>query len=435
MDVINKIRQHSFWTIDLVKGARIKKGYDELAFILEKYQDPVSKELRDSRLERLLTHIRTTVPYYENYPNLNSIADFPIVNKTLIRDNFDAFLSSKYYGVKLIAKHTSGSTGTPFQILQDKIKKLQNTVDTLYFAKRAGFEVGQKLVYVRRWNQFNSKNRLAAFVQNILIHPVSNLKDEEIAELLQQITVDKSPKGILSYASALTTICNYLNKINSPPLKANIKSIIAMSEYLSPEVKDQLLYYFGNAGVSRYSNVENGIIAQQFPGSSVFHINWASYLVELLELDSDRPVPYGAPGRIVITDLFNYCMPMIRYDTGDIGYMEADDPFNGAPYLRHVEGRKMDMIYNTQGELVTSFIINHLLKYDNIKQFQLIQMDHTSYIIKLNVDKDFNRKNNIIDEFKDYLGKDADIKVVYVEEIPLLNSGKRKLVINKMLTK
>lgn len=434
MDVINKIRQHSFWTIDLLKGSKIKNRYDELTFIIENYHHPESVNFRNSRLNKLLKHVSETVPYYSNYNELKQLEDFPIVNKTLIRDNFDCFMSTRFYGEKLISKYTSGSTGTPFRILQDKSKKLQNTVDTLYFASKAGFELGQKLVYVRRWNQYNNKNKLAAFVQNLLIHPVNNLKDEEIKGLINQMTSDKSSKGILSYASALASICSYLKKVESPPLRANVKSIVAMSEYLSPEVKEQLQYYFGVEAVSRYSNVENGIIAQQFPGSSAFHINWASYKVEVLELEADRPVPNGEPGRIVITDLFNYSMPMVRYDTGDIGYLKDGDPFNGAPYLYHVEGRKMDMIYDTKGELITSFIINHLLKYNNIRQFQLIQEGRASYVIKLNVYENFNQQDLIIAEFKDYLGKDADIKLDYVDEIPLLHSGKRKLVINKMLS-
>lgn len=434
MDVINKIRRDSFWVLDFLKGTQIKSRTEELSFILENYQHPDSKKLRNLRLEAILKHVGMTVPYYKNFQGLNKLEDFPIVDKNLIRDNFNSFLSREYDGKKLFPKYTSGSTGTPFRVLHDKNKKLQNTTDTLYFAEKAGFELGQKLVYVRRWDEFNSKNKLAVFAQNLLIHPVSNLKDEEIEGLMKKITTDKSPKGILGYASALTSICNYLHKIKSPPIEANIRSIIAMSEYLSPYVKEQLRYYFGVEGLSRYSNVENGIIAQQFPGESIFHINWASYVVELLDLESDDPVPFGSPGRIVITDLFNYGMPMVRYDTGDIGYMEDNDPFNGAPYLRQVEGRRMDMIYNTQGELITSYVTYHLLKYDNIKQFQLVQLDQTSYMIKLNVSKEFNQGDCIIDEFKTHLGEDADIKVVYVEEIPSLSSGKRKLVINKMIS-
>lgn len=435
MSVINTVRRQSFWAIDFLRGSEIKKRIQDITFILENYKNPQSVKLRALRLEKLISHAKETVPYYMEQRSARELSDFQVINKNLIRDNFDAFMSSEYTKEQLFSKRTSGSTGAPFQIFHHKSKKLQNTADTLYFAKKAGFQLGQKLIYLRNWGQNQSKNRFAAFMQNIYMHPVFNLKDEEIADLIQKITTDKSPKSMLSYASALTTICNYLCKIESPPLDVNMKSIIAMSEYLNPDIKEKLKYYFGVEGLSRYSNIENGIIAQQFPGSSIFHINWASYVVEILELDSNEPVALGKPGRIVITDLFNYCMPLIRYDTGDIGYMKNADPFNAAPYLEHVEGRKIDMIYNTKGELITSYITYRMSKYDKIKQFQFIQEERTTYIIKLNVFDDFNQQDYIVNDFKADLGQDANIRVVYVNDIPLLNSGKRKLVINKILDK
>lgn len=435
MSVINTVRRQSFWALDFLRGSEIKKRIQDIAFILENYKNPESIKLRALRLENLLSHAKETVPYYIQQNGSRLLSDYEVVNKKVIGENFDAFMSTKYKGAHLYSKHTSGSTGAPFKIFHHKSKKLQNTADTLYFAKKGGFELGQRLIYLRHWDQNNSKNKLAALVQNIVMHPVSNLTDHEISNLIQKITTDKSPKAMLSYASALTTICNYLKKVESPSLDANMKSIIAMSEYLSPDVKEKLRYYFGVEGLSRYSNIENGIIAQQFPGSSIFHINWASYVLEILELDSNDPVALGEPGRIVITDLFNYCMPLIRYDTGDIGYVKNGDPFNGAPYLEHVEGRKIDMIYNTKGELITSYVTYRMLKYDKIKQFQFIQEDRNTYIIKLNVYDEFNQQDYLVNDFRDDLGQDANISVVYVKDIPLLQSGKRKLVINNMLTK
>src|SRR5690606_40994527 len=192
MNVINTVRRQSFWTLDFLKGSKIKHRIQNISFILENYQDPKSAESRALRLENLIRHSKETVPHYMEQHEARELSDFPVINKNLIRENFDSFMSSKYYGEQLFSKYTSGSTGTPFRLYHDKQKKLQNTADTLYFAKKAGFELGQRLVYLRHWDQYNSKNRLAAFVQNILMHPVSNLKDKEISDLIQKITTDKN---------------------------------------------------------------------------------------------------------------------------------------------------------------------------------------------------------------------------------------------------
>ena len=182
--------------------------------------------------------------------------------------------------------------------------------------------------------------------------------------------------------------------------------------------------------VSRYSNTENGIIAQQKAHDSNFVINWASYYVEILNLNDDTPSNKGDIGRIVITDLFNYCNPLIRYDTGDIGCINFEA---SPPSFTKIEGRKTDIIYNTKGQIVSSFIIIDLLKYSQIKQSQLIQENQKEYTLKLNASKEVLKEDLIIKEFKSYLGKDAMIRILYVDEIPLLASGKRKQTLNNWM--
>ena len=189
-------------------------------------------------------------------------------------------------------------------------------------------------------------------------------------------------------------------------------------------------YYFDAPIVSRYSNMENGIIAQQEKNDSVFKINWASYYVEILDLKKDTPVKSGGLGRIVVTDLFNYGMPILRYDTGDLGVMEL----RGDTYcFTKIEGRKTDIILNTNGEIVSAFVWSSLNKYKNIRQYQLIQEEEKKYTLNLNTDTKFTKINGVIAECKNVLGNDAEITINYVDEIPLLASGKRKTTINKYI--
>ncbi|MHA7060065.1 hypothetical protein ACWGOQ_0022750 [Aquimarina sp. M1] len=118
---------------------------------------------------------------------------------------------------------------------------------------------------------------------------------------------------------------------------------------------------------------------------------------------------------------------MIRYDTGDIGTMDFDE--NNIPYLSSVEGRKLDVIYNTKGEIIPSHVSYKLCKYGDYKQFQLVQNGQKDYVIKLNTDKKVD-ENRMLKEYRGYFGQDANIKIEYVAEIPLLSSGKRREVFN-----
>jgi len=360
-----------------------------------------------------------------------TLSDFPVVNKTVIRNSERQFCSDRFDHKEVIPVVTSGSTGTPFRVFHDRNKKHRNSADTLYFASLAGFDIGNRLAYIKIWSEANKKSWLQSWMQNILILDVLKLGDSEIKGFIQEIESDKSNFGFLGYASALELICKYLDRHNYGTVNAKVKSVIAMSESLNDYTKATIPKYFGVPVVSRYSNLENGIIAQQeMNGSGRYLINRASYHVEILHMDKDSPVPDGQLGRIVITDFYNYAMPMIRYDTGDIGSIALGRD-GSKRYLDHVEGRKLDLLFDTQGNLVSSFIVyKNMWQYTEVIQYQLIQYGLKDYVMRLLIDKEFQKEQQLISEFKSYLGKDANFHLEYVSEIPLLASGKRKKIVN-----
>ncbi|RLD26019.1 MAG: CoF synthetase, partial [Bacteroidetes bacterium] len=273
------------------------------------------------------------------------------------------------------------------------------------------------------------KSPFLAWMQNIKMQDIFNLNDEALANLIKTLTKNNE-KGIISYASSLETVCKYLDKIESGSLDCNLNSIISNAEHLNEYTKKAIQKYFNTPVVSRYSNNENGILSQQnINGGDEFVINWASYFIEILKFDEDVPVKDGEFGRVIVTDLFNYCMPLIRYDTGDIACIETNS--DNIPVFKSVEGRKLDLVYNTSGEIISSLIIGSLMtKYSDLDQFQFIQVGKKDYVFKLTTKQKFDEESQLKNEFKEYLGKDSNITIEYIEEIPLLTSGKRRLVVN-----
>lgn len=430
--LLEKLRVKLFWFVDFLKGGNLKRHYKDVQFIMEQYDSDASKLKRDAHLDRLLKHATTTTPFYENLNNYSSLTDFPIVNKLFLVEKYEELQSKDYKNKANIKMSTSGSSGTPFTLQQDKNKKLRNTADTLYFAKQAGFNLGNRLYYFRKWSKKHQKNVLASFSTNIKMVNVTDFSDEYLAKFMDTFSKDPSHKAILGYSSALRDLCKYLDRINAEPINTNITSIIAMSEALSDYTRSALEKFFKKPVFSRYSNMENGMLAQQFLNKGdYFHINWASYHIELLHPDKDIPVSNGQLGRVVVTDLFNYCMPMIRYDTGDFAIMNTgDERFNKAPKFTKVEGRKMDVIFDTKGNPLSPFIVFQLEAFPELKQFQLIQEDQFNYTVKLNLEGTFHSEKELSQSLKIYLGNDAIITCKYVNEIPQLSSGKRRLTVN-----
>jgi len=426
------LRNKLFWMIDALKGGQVKTHRKDIANILENFDSPASIDRRDTLLKNLLIHASETTPYYQKYANSKKLQDFPVVNKTIIRDNFEAFQSSLYKDKPQFQISTSGSSGTPFKAYWDKNKVLRNRADTIYFQGITGYEIGQRLYYIRKWLSKYKGSKLTMAMRNIEMVNVSDFSDDYLANLIKTLETDSSTKMLLSYSSALRDICNYLQKIKAGPVNSDITSIIAMADELGDDTRIKLNYYFNAPVHLRYSNQENGILSLQLSQeNNTLQINWASYFIEVLHLDEDIPVAEGTLGRVVVTDLFNYGMPFIRYDTGDLAILTREGAyFNTSSVFKSIEGRKMDVLRDTKGNVISGFSIHHLETYPEIKQFQFVQQSSTMYCINLVVSQPVGKEFEIIEYFRDFLGSDAEIKIAYVDEIPKLNSGKRKLIVN-----
>ena len=207
-----------------------------------------------------------------------------------------------------------------------------------------------------------------------------------------------------------------------------------MAEPLNNHARQYLKQFYSCSVYARYSNSENGFIAHQYSDDSdSYLINNASYIVELLEFDNNNPVVIGEKGRVVVTDLYNDAFPMIRYDTGDIA-IGGQEFYNGnrVDVLKSIEGRKLDFIYDSNGQLISPHTIDYALRrLPNLLQFQFIQEGKNDYKLLINTfDFSHELEQMAIMALKEYLGEDAKIIIITVNEIPMLNSGKRKLVVN-----
>ncbi|HPR74088.1 MAG TPA: hypothetical protein PLX41_10555 [Bacteroidales bacterium] len=433
MRFAEQFRRSVFWINDRFRGGRITSHYRELASLLNNPNRKLLDLHQSIALKSLLDHSIYTTRFYSVHKYFGSINDFPVINKSIIKENFTDFLSVKYDVADLHKVTTSGSTGAPLTVYQDKVKRARHQADNIYFSEIGGYKIGTRLYYLRVWNDMNRKSPVQRFMQNIVMVDAGDLSDDSLKSFIERIKRDNSTKSLLAFSSTYEALSHYLTK-NMYPGRLNISSIITMSEALPDGAKQRLREVFNCPVVSRYSNMENGFLAQQCIGeNNEYHLNEASYYFELLHPDKDEPVETGKLGRIVVTDLFNYAMPLIRYDTGDMAVLE-ERSLCGRPgrVFSRVEGRKVDFIYDTKGNLLSPHVItNTMWKYSSeVRQFQFIQNGKDIYMIKLNCPaSSFTRGEELTAEFRNYLGKNAIIQMEFVDEIALLASGKRKKIV------
>ncbi|MEL7834390.1 hypothetical protein [Fodinibius sp. Rm-B-1B1-1] len=392
---------------------------------------------KNDYLKRVLTHAVNTTPFYSRFSYTDRITDFPVINKNTVLDHFEDFKSRKFKGENLKKISTSGSTGVPLKLYHDKGKQNRQHAENIYFNELGGFEVGDRLYYLRVWNETNALHPVELFLKNIVPVDVSDLSEEQTKDLIGQLSKDHSKKAILVYPSTLKAINQNLDSLGITKVDSDITCIFTMAEALDPQTRKEVEEKFGCQILSRYSNSENGFLGHQVASyRPEYLVNVASYHIEILDFEKDKPVDFGKSGRIVVTDLFNYAMPLIRYDTGDIGVItKVQEPGKEQLlFFQRIEGRKLDFIHSTNGKRLSPHFIDYALrKYDSINQFQLVQTGKTSYTLKLNT---FNTTESFCRDIKSalkkYVGDDASISIKFVHEIPLLSSGKRQFVVNEL---
>jgi phenylacetate-CoA ligase len=434
--LIAKIRGVLFWFFDRINGAIVIKSSIEVT----KYDqtDSLSNEMtehQEKALKTMLAHTVQTVDYYrDNRKNTLKLTDFPVVDKTLIRENQERFLSSVFNINKLTAMVTSGSTGIPFICYQDKEKKKRVSAEIIYYSGKVGYSVGKNLIILQAFAGEGRKSTLRQWIENVTVIDVVNIDDNHIEKLLAKISkISKNGSIILAYASTYDALSDYLKRrgLNND---CSISGMISSSELLFDDTRAIMEEAFKCKLVSRYSNQENGVIGQDYNENNVFIINEGHYIVEVLDFNIDKKVEEGKIGRIVVTDLYNYAMPMIRYDTGDIGSITTVEQ-NGIKKkaINNFSGRKIDLIFDSVGNPLSPHQISVTFRFfSELKQFQFIQEDNNKYLVRLKVDELFYRQDQLEVKLLRLLGDKAIINFEYVEVIPKLDSGKRNYIINKM---
>ena len=426
-----KLRWYGFWTVDrLQKGGITRKYYEE---IRESFREGTSVEKTQEKLQKLIAHAVKTTEFYKDFDENTPLEQLPVVNKDIFRSNYEAMTSAAYRDAKdNRIMCTSGSTGTPLSMIQNRDKIDHNTAASIFLGAVGGFYIGMKEAFIRVWVNNVKKSRLQLLAENLIMVDSSSMDDEALGKIFSMIE-KKKVKCLVGYSSALGELSRYISRYQIDTSKCRVRSILPISEAMPVSVRKALKEQFRCPVRAWYSNEENGIMGIQNPDGEGYHIDTESYYYEILKLDSDEPAQPGELGRIVITDLYNYAFPILRYDNGDLAIARKKEK-NGRYklYLTELYGRRSDMIYDCDGNALTPYIItNNLWDVEGVAQFRFIQEDVTKYTLWLNGDREKMNVDNIRERILPYLGDRAELRVEFVDEIPVLNSGKRKYIENR----
>lgn len=410
------------------------------------------RELQELKLKRLLNHCYNHVPYYrelfdrnqieiDDIKTIEDLTKLPFLSKNDVRENlyFDLF-SDNHLKKDIYRISTSGSTGEPFVTYADRTQLEIRFATTLRALEWTGWRMGDK--QARLWHQTIGmsasqviREKIDSWFMRRLFIPAYEMKDENLKEFVRKISSHK-PVLVDGYAESFNFLAQYVSKYDIPEFRP--KSIMTSAQVMPEQVRDLIQKKFGSKVFDKYGSREFSGIAYECDHQNGHHIMAESYIVEILK--DGRLAKPGETGEIVITDLNNYSVPLIRYRIGDLA-VAMDNSLTcscgrGLPRIGKIEGRSQALILGANKSWIPGAFFAHYFKeYDYaIRQFQIVQEKLGE--IELKIIKGEQYSDTAIEEIlaglKKFLGEGMIIHLNFVEEIPLVKTGKRTAIISKL---
>ena len=184
-----KLRWAGFWILDGLRGGQTRKYYDRIRYA---WKEGSSVAETEERIRNLIRHAVKTTDFYKDYPEDTPLEKLPVVNKDTFRQHYDSFLSSTYKDAEdNRVMCTSGSTGTPLRMIQNKDKICHNTAGGIFLGAAAGYYIGMKEAFIRVWVNNVRKSKLRLFQENLIMMDSSRMDDKALAGMLDVIEKKK----------------------------------------------------------------------------------------------------------------------------------------------------------------------------------------------------------------------------------------------------
>lgn len=416
---------------------------NELAAALERqYWSP--DELRRwqlAKLNALLAHAREHTSHYQNLPaaplqDLSDFSQYPLLSKTQVRDDSASLMATSFQKSSL-RKTTGGSTGAPVTVTKSKAGMATELAAVWRGLSWVGIEPGD--LQARFWGV---PHRLGArWKANMVDLVTSRVRcsafafSESDLEAFYRRIVRKKTKYFYGYPSMIKEFCRYLEskKYASPN---SLRAVITTAEPLNQDDRQFISETLGVRVFNEYGCGELGTIAHECEHGSM-HVNADSLIVETLSPDAEGDRS-GGGGEVVVTDLENWAMPLVRYALADYATLSSAPCSCGRtlPVLSSVVGRAYDMLMDSNGRLYHGeyflYIFEDLKKGGvDVDGFRLTQKAPDTFHLEV-VARSLEAAQFVCSRFRERLqnlfSERVNVSVSLVHSIPRESSGKLRVI-------
>lgn len=392
------------------------------------------------RLLHIIHFAYAKIPFYrdrfseagirpETIQSPSDLLRIPILVREDIRRNQTPLLNPSLDEKQLVGAATGGTTDSPIHLFLDKECLCQRRAATHVFYTWFGYRPGDSMAFL--WGAQQDFPRTLTFKNKVrqwllgrsLFLPCSYLNDDIMWGYYKRLSAFQ-PKVLQAYPTALYLFADFLERNG---LRLPIKSINVAAEYLYGYQREKIESVFQTRIFNWYGARELGHIATECEMHRGMHINTFGVYVEILK---DGRQVEDEMGEIVITDLLNKAMPLIRYKIGDVGSISQRNCPCGSslPFIEEVGGRYVDTFKKRDGTFIptVAFTGRVIKEHLGIEKLQIIQKDFEHLQLNIMKGEQYSDRAlaNLEEELCQFMRERLSFDVRFVDEILPEKSGK-----------
>lgn len=368
-----------------------------------------------------------------------ALSRLPRLTKAMIRGMpAERMINRRMAKAELQRASTGGSTGLPLQFYRSRAcqigRRAQDTLMDGWIGLRIGDPIGFFVSASHHVDHGAWKDALRnATLERLMRCDPSRLDDEYLADFHQRLW-RFGPRYLKCFPSSLAVYARFLRKqgLKPPP----VRGITATGETLHEWQREAFEEIFQAPVYERYGTKESGLIAGQCEHRNGMHIFTPGAYVEVVRADGTPCAP-GEQGAVLVTDLLNDGMPLVRYEIGDLAVQGDASPCAcGRPFPRiaRILGRDRDLIIDAQGQARPGYLFVEVINAASLDvQFQLHQIVEGELEVRILRHPDAAARaglESVMARFSGLLGG-GKVSLVEVDELPRDRSGKYPYVVSE----
>ena len=398
-------------------------------------------------LRRLLVHVWRTIPGYRSAldaidfdpvapVDLETWRRLPLLTRRDLQRSGQSLWSTALpasHG-EILTNQTSGSTGMPVSVRGTTFDAVIGKAFILRHFLWHPYDFAGKFTTIRRthgasfdYPHGHSQSRwgdTATFPFET--GPRGTLSvGASIAEQVEWLG-RQSPDYLMTFPSSLKVLASHCRErgLTFPRLD----HVTTLGEVLTPETREACRLAWDVPVIDIYSAQEVGIIALQCPVGEEYHVQSETILVEVVN-GQGEPCGSGETGRVVVTPLNNYAMPLLRYDIGDFAVVGKPCKCGrGLPVLTRILGRERNALLVTRDgdRYWPAFGTRKMVELAPIIQHQFVQKSVDRIEVRLVTERPLStaEEHALRAHFDANLPRRFTLDFTYHAEIPRNGAGK-----------